>query len=435
MRKRISHIVLAMCLLLAGSGTAWAAGFNIYEAGARATALGCAFTATADDGSALFYNAAGLSFMTGHKVELNVMPIGPRFRFTEAERAAGDVATGEAADKLYISPGVYFTHNPGGRIAYGVGAYAPFGLGVEWLNANEWIGRQISYDVGIETIYITPAASFLITDELAFAVGLDVAFQHLKLQKMTLHPTEGVNALDTTIEGTSDLNVTPSLGLMYRPAPELSFGIMYHHKKTLKFRDQDATLNNMIPAGGVGADWPATLLAGLGGSDQKVGADFKIPYILAFGISYRFSERFRGEADLVHFGWEHFDQLNLDFATDALDQTIHFDYENTWQYRFGVEYVAMPEQLTLMAGYVRDKTPQPLKSVSPLLPDSDRNDYSIGAQYKHGQWEFTLSYMAVISEERTNISGGLPANPDEAYPVGTYKSLANIYGLGVGYNF
>ena len=36
--------------------------------GLKATALGCAFTATADDGSALFYNAAGLSFQTGRSV-------------------------------------------------------------------------------------------------------------------------------------------------------------------------------------------------------------------------------------------------------------------------------------------------------------------------------------------------------------------------------
>ena len=43
--------------------------------------------------------------------------------------------------------------------------------------------------------------------------------------------------------------------------------------------------------------------------------------------------------------------------------------------------------------------------------------------------------MLVIAEERTNIENGMPANPDPAYPVGTYKNMANIFGAGVGYRF
>ena len=58
---RKSPLAAALAVLLI-AGSAWAGGFNIYEMGARATALGGAFTATADDASALFYNPAGLAF-------------------------------------------------------------------------------------------------------------------------------------------------------------------------------------------------------------------------------------------------------------------------------------------------------------------------------------------------------------------------------------
>ena len=81
MRKRILTVLLIAGLSVAGTGLVQAAGFNIYEAGVRATALGGAFTATADDGSALFYNPAGLSFMEGSSVNLNLMSIAPRFEF------------------------------------------------------------------------------------------------------------------------------------------------------------------------------------------------------------------------------------------------------------------------------------------------------------------------------------------------------------------
>ena len=88
-----------------------------------------------------------------------------------------------------------------------------------------------------------------------------------------------------------------------------------------------------------------------------------------------------------------------------------------------------------MAGYVYDKSPQPLVAVSPLLPDSDRNDFSLGALYKTGNWDFNISYMLVVGTERTNIENGEPLRNTEDYPYGTYKSLANLLGFGVGYNF
>ena len=431
MRKRFAKVLLLAGLLMVCAGMASAAGFNIYEAGARATALGCAFTATADDGSALFYNPAGLSFQLGTKASLNLIEVGPRFKFIEATDAAGDPATGEAAYNWYLVPGAYYTHNDGGKLSYGFGVYAPFGLGVEWLEPETWVGRQVSYDVTIETVYFTPAASFLLKPDLAFSFGLDVAHQALELNKFSLNPANGDNAIDTKIEGSSNLNITPTLGLMYRPTDKFSFGVMYHHKKTIAYEDQDATLTNVSPDGIFGG----TVIDGLGGSDQTISADFKIPYILSFGAAYRFHERVALEVDYVRFGWSHFDELAMDFTNDALDQVIPFNYEDSWQIRTGLDFQAIPDKLNLMAGFVYDTTPQPLESVSPLLPDSDRKDYSVGAQYFHKKWEFTMSYMAVIADERTNIEDGKPANDDPAYPVGTYKNLANIWALGIGYNF
>ena len=48
MRKRMISTLLVAGLLVFGAGSALGSGFSIYEAGSKATALGCAFTATAD---------------------------------------------------------------------------------------------------------------------------------------------------------------------------------------------------------------------------------------------------------------------------------------------------------------------------------------------------------------------------------------------------
>ena len=432
MRKRVTCTLVVAGLLVLGSGSALASGFSIYEAGSKATALGCAFTATADDGSALFYNAAGLSFMSGSRAEVNAVFVAPQFKFSgKLNKTDPYTSTGEAEDKVYPVPGVYYTNNPGGKIAFGIGVYAPFGLGVVWKDGADWVGRRISHDVTIETVYVTPALSFKATENLAIALGVDIAHQNLNLKKYTPEPQFGENAIHTEIEGSSSINLTPSLGIMYRPDDRLSFGLMYHFKKTMKFDDADARLDPVAP----GDDpWGNTVVDGLGGPDQKLSSDLNLPDILSLGVAYRFVEKFKAEFNYVWFGWSAFDKLALNFQNDALDQTIHFNYEDSWQIRFGFDYQAS-EKLNLMAGYVHDKTPQPLVAVSPLLPDSDRNDYSFGAMYKAGNWDFNVSYMVVVGTERTNIEDGEPVRNTTDYPFGTYKSLANLLGFGVGYNF
>ncbi len=430
MRIRMTCLAAVAGILALGAGLAHGAGFSIYEANSKATALGCAFTATADDGSAVFYNVAGLSFITGQSIEANVVAVAPSFAFTGKLDKTDAAASYVAKDKVYPVPGVYYTNNPGENIAYGIGVYAPFGLGVVWDDGESWIGRRVSHDVSIQTIYVTPAASYLVSEQLAIGAGLDIAHQSLKLKKFTPEPQFGENAIETTIEGGSKINITPVLGVMYRPDDKLSLGANFHFEKTMQFDDGDATLNPVAP----GNDPWGDAVVGSLGRNQGVAADLNLPHMLQLGIAYRFTPKFRGEFNYVHFGWSTFEKLALDFSNDNLDQEIHFNYDDSWQIRFGFEYVAS-EKWNLMAGYVHDRTPQPLASVSPLLPDTDRNDYSFGALYKNGSWEFNASYMFVNNIERSNIENGEPVRNTTDYPFGTYRAHAHLIGVGATHRF
>src|SRR5205809_4228623 len=53
--------LLVVVAALSTSGAAFGSGFSIFEQGAKATAMGGAFAATADDPSAIFYNVAGIA--------------------------------------------------------------------------------------------------------------------------------------------------------------------------------------------------------------------------------------------------------------------------------------------------------------------------------------------------------------------------------------
>lgn len=436
-------LLVAAALMLASAGSALGGGFNIYEAGAKATALGGAFTATADDGSALFYNSAGLAFMTGAGIDANLMPVAPDFEFRGADALWLDDVSGQTVDQSFPIPGGFFYKNLGKGMAFGFGVYAPFGLGVEWEDPENWVGRRLSFDVDLATIYFSPALAYRFHEKAAVSLGMDIAFTTIELNRYGTTEfggfTETIDVLGFKLDGTSNLNVTPQIGLMVQATDRLTFGAMYHHEKKMVFEDQDATLTNVVPDTPTTADLRDAvddMLAGLGGPDQKVGADLYLPHILSLGVAYQFTPAVRAEFDAVHFGWSAFDELTLDFEQDALDSTIEEAYEDVWQYRFGVSY-DVNARLTAMVGLVIDEAPQPVESMSPMLPDSDRTDYSLGMQYRFDEhWTGTLSYMYVDPESRSNVVDGEHVTFDpETNPPGTYTSVANIWGIGLGYRF
>ena len=86
----------------------------------------------------------------------------------------------------------------------------------------------------------------------------------------------------------------------------------------------------------------------------------------------------------------------------------------------------------MRAGYIYDKTPQPIESVSPLLPDDTRNDYTVGIGYKNGNFRVDGGYMYVDIGERTTVEDGVGKN-DNGFN-GTYNSNANLYFISFGYS-
>lgn len=76
MYLRVAGLVAVM------AGMCYGSAFSVAELGTRAAGMGTAFIATADDGSALFYNPAGISFQPGRKMEMDTTTVVGLFRFT-----------------------------------------------------------------------------------------------------------------------------------------------------------------------------------------------------------------------------------------------------------------------------------------------------------------------------------------------------------------
>ena len=64
-------------------------------------------------------------------------------------------------------------------------------------------------------------------------------------------------------------------------------------------------------------------------------------------------------------------------------------WKDTWAYRVGLER-KFATCWALRGGYYYDNTPQPEKDVGPILPDNDRNVYTLGFGYNTPEWGFDL---------------------------------------------
>lgn len=413
-------MILTTSCALALGGVAHAGGFNIYEMGARATALGGAFTATADDGSAMFFNPAGIAwFEEGWHVSANVSFIMPGSKFELApgvEGFPGDT-TAETESALFTPGGLYASYRMDDEWAFGFGVFTPFGLGVEWQDPDTFPGRPLATNSQIQGFYLSPMITWRPHETFAVSAGGHATLTHLTLERYATGGTDpSWNVAEFQLEGSSNISFGPAFAAMYRPNDRLSFGLNFKGGVTNSFEDQDAELSFFE-----------------GDTDAyTVSGDLDFPSILMAGVRGQVNDEFALMFDLVWFGWSVFDEVALTFNEPTLNTTLVENYEDVYQFRFGAEY-DYDEKWEFLAGFVYDNTPQPIDSISPLLPDADRRDYSLGVTYRasHGDW--TFAYMLVDFLERSTIKNGVGQNP-EGFD-GAYRSIAHIPTIGFSRNF
>ena len=82
LKRAFGACVMGSGLMIGMAGLCYGSAFSVSELGARAAGMGTAFIATADDGSALFYNPAGIAFQPGTHLEMDSAVVVGLFRFT-----------------------------------------------------------------------------------------------------------------------------------------------------------------------------------------------------------------------------------------------------------------------------------------------------------------------------------------------------------------
>jgi long-chain fatty acid transport protein len=411
---------LGVSLLL--GGFILAGGFSIYEFGARASALGGAVVAQSADASTIFYNPAGLINLEGTQFYGNLTLIWPTANFVGAAPVF-DATIHEAKKQMFTPIGIYFSHKFTDQLAAGISVTNPFGLGLSW--EDDFPGNAISKNTELQSFYISAVASYQLMPNLSVGAGPDFVITKVTMEQDALLFNR-TNAGEAKLEGTSKLAIGFSLGLQYQ-MEKLRLGALYRHSIENKFEEGDVTfVRNTFSDPVIQAIVNANMY------DQKAKTSISYPAFASIGAHYQLMEALGVELDVMWYQWSIFDELVLEFDNENLDKTIPEDYKDSWQVRVGAEY-KFQELWALRLGYIYDPTPQPIESVSPMLPDDDRHDFSIGLGYTLNNMQFDAGYMLVNIGERSTVEDGVGKNH---YGFnGTYNSIAQLAFISFGINF
>ena len=451
-------MVPVLLILLFTASTSFAAGFRLPEAGVKAMGMGFAFTAQADDPSAIYFNPAGLTQLKGQNIMVGVTYVRENGgEFTGTTPLTGGATASETQKSLnFYIPNLYYTRTTSdGYIAYGVGVFAPFGLGQEYENENTSIFRNQVTKIDLQTIVVNPTIAFKINEMLSVGVGVDFMYGKAKLNGTPVSPVVGDNTAGGNMyKMDMEADATAwgyNFGVLLKPTSNIKMGFNYRSPFTLEFNDGDIDISdisqaNRVAFAGPGAFGTNSLSTNAFGGRTSYSGKGKtkvaLPATATLGVAYT-AGRFTVEADADWTFWSSYKSLTIErprvlatvytgVATPPTTQvpvlgttSSNKNWSDVCALRLGAEY-RVTDPLAVRAGFVYDPTPVPSETMGPELPDADRLNYMLGVGYKIGAWTIDVAGMYIDKFDRT------VTNPQFS---GTWKGDAWLAGLDVGYKF
>ena len=483
-RHRLTRYLASTALLLVALPTlARSQAFGVNEIGTCASSRGFAVTGSpCKDASTVFWNPGALTGLTGWNLlgGATILSINGSFEEdTTFRKFDGDVPT-------LIVPHLFLSYKPtsgmlsrGGKMAYGLGVYVPYGLTSQW--TMDFPGRFLARKAELATIYVQPTAAYQINNKWSVGLGPVIGHSEVELDQH-LDLSEQVASAGPPIVRFSQLGIARHtdfgnavlsgdamafgfhIGLFGKISDRWTVGARYLSPLTFEYDDATATFAQIntglvlppgnpicFPAGthpACGGNPNATVNIdalvqpnfGTGGplTTQGVKTHITHPAQFQFGVGYHKYQNWVLSADYTWTGWKRFRELPVDFANAGTpDRILIEDYNNTSAIRLGAERM-FGNGAALRAGFAGVASAAPDETVTPLLPEQDRSYVSLGgatpsATLMGRKWTLEGAYLKVMAagkrgriDERANRT--ITA---QQINTGVYSLDANVFSVSV----
>jgi long-chain fatty acid transport protein len=450
------HLVLFACgaAAIGFARDAGAQGFQVNEHGTCAMArAGAGVAKPCADGSGMFYNPAGLIGRNGWTVSAGVTVIKAGGGFTDDLTATTTDLTNSAIPVPHL-----FLQYAQDKYAAGLGVFVPYGLGTNWPQTFD--GAFAGYDNALRNIYVQPTASFRPHPKVTLGAGFDFVLGHVKLTQLVDLSENAVPLLGGVTFG--QLGVPPltpfangelvgngtgvggHFGILLEPVQRVRLGARYMTAVKVTYDGEvdfePVSTGILLTSGnpfGVPAGTPLdSVVAGAFVApgplvDQGGGASITLPDQFTAGVAVDVTPALTVMVDYSWVHWAVFDTLQVDFDDASLSSTTIENYENTHGVRVGLDWAATPK-VAVRAGYIYHTGAAPAAVVTPLLPEGDRNEFTIGFGYAvSARFRFDAAYQYLKQQDRRGRTGEFPSGvvPDLTLNNGLYAFNAHLFGL------
>lgn len=450
---------LAICLTLTAVPLG-ADDFGFHDVGARAAALGGAFTAKADDIIALYYNPAGLAFLGGFSLKTNLV-------FASRTINAAWPGTGST---FRSSPHEFLGNHavawqPVKRVSLGLGFFTPYSFDSQW--PGTWIGERISLVGKMKTSYFRSAISIEVLKGLAVGAGLDVVLMSLLWDHIIPFEPGNLTLPNETLarsrQELSGNGLGFTAGVLWKVIPALQVGVKYQKSVTVElagrntFRFPLTYAYETVPDPYWGHQNLLSLL-NLFYVSQDVTGKLTLPQELACGIALTPVPRLSLYLDVQWSKWSEFGSWEFRSvnADGDLSPEFNSDYQEFWGItpNYGTQGIALALRDTkklkaglefrpgrwfaLRAGFARHQSSVEAADLSPLYPDLGLNVYSLGAGYEgpvFSTWDKETAIGKLSFDLYIRYSSADPgASTLPGYEM-TYGANRWTAGVGVGFTF
>ena len=477
----MKHKYLPLLIAVACAGfasTAQASGYRFGSQSVSAQGTADASGAEAADASTIFYNPAGLSRLEGTQFVGGGTIVVPHstYQDTGSKTFTGRDPRGTTKDyapDAVFAPALYASKKVNDQWSVGMGLFVPYGAKLDY--GNDWSGRYAITNIKLEAIALNPSVSFKLNERHSFGFG--VTAEHMKAELgqavdvpgtvKAMHDkspaaaiafvtnigrTQGAaaagaaqQALNNTKDGHASMDGDDwgfgfNLGYLYQLNEGTRFGIAYRSSISHKLKgdtiwDFSQVSNN------------AAVNAFISKASNKVNSEalveVRTPETLSVNAFHQMDDRWALMGDVTWTRTSRLENLDIQFPPTAEGaERIRQNWKDTYRVSLGTNY-KYSDSLMLRAGIAHDQAPvRSAELRHPALPDSDRMQYSIGANWKlNANSSIDLAYSYIdfkdadvnYTNDCSPVKTGCTGNGETT--KGLFKTRMQLIGLAYNYKF